>query len=87
MKKISISCLIGLVVGIILSFLFMDYQGTRYEVKNQGGIESRFITEMDFNFIFLSTLLVVLSSIIVYIAYTVIEKKSDKKHNNTSNSN
>ncbi len=57
----------------------MDYKGIRYEVLDQAGIESRWVREMDFDFVFNASLLVIGSSIVLFFVFTFIEKKFDMK--------
>ncbi|WP_017380547.1 hypothetical protein [Paenisporosarcina sp. TG-14] len=79
MKKISFSLISGAIIGLIISFLLMDYKGIRYEVLDQAGIESRWVREMDFDFVFNASLLVIGSSIVLFFVFTFIEKKFDMK--------
>lgn len=69
----------GAIIGLIISFLLMDYKDIKYEVLDQAGIESRWVREMDFDFVFNASLLVIGSSIVIFIIWTFIEKKFDKK--------
>ncbi|QBP42768.1 hypothetical protein [Paenisporosarcina antarctica] len=79
MKKISMSLISGAIIGLVISFLLMDYKDVRYEILNQSGIESRWVREMDFDFVFNAYILVIGSSIVLFIIWTFIEKKFDKK--------
>jgi hypothetical protein len=80
MKKISFSLLGGVLIGLVISFVLMDYKVISYEIRNQGGIESRWVREMDFDFVFNASLLVIGSFILIFIIWTFIEKMIDKKH-------
>jgi len=53
----------------------MDYENIRYEVRNLGGIESRWIREMDFDFAFNASILVIGISILIFVIWTLVEKK------------
>ena len=79
LKKISLSLISGAIIGLIISFLLMDYKDIRYQILNQAGIESRWVREMDFDFVFNTSLLVIGSSIVIFIIFTFIEKKFDTK--------
>ncbi|MDX1806699.1 MAG: hypothetical protein R3267_06715 [Paenisporosarcina sp.] len=80
MKKISFSLLGGVLIGLAISFVFMDYKDMSFETLDQGGIESRWIREMDFNFIFNASLLIIGTSILLFVIWTFIEKFVAKKH-------
>jgi len=75
MKKFPLSLLGGVIIGLIVSFLLMDYEDIRYEVRNLGGIESRWIREMDFDFVFNASILVIGISILIFVIWTLVEKK------------
>lgn len=57
----------------------MDYKDIKYEILNQAGIESRSVREMDFDFVFNASLLVIGSSIVLFFVFTFIEKNFDTK--------
>lgn len=78
MKKILLSLSGGLLFGLFLSFIFWDYRGSTYEVKNQAGVD-RIIREMDFDFVFRSSLLVIVLTILFYIIWSFVEKKKHEK--------
>lgn len=78
MKKILLSITGGLLLGLTLSFVFWDYRGSTYEVKNQAGV-NRTISEMDFDFIFRSSLLVIGTAVIIYLIWSYINKKNHEK--------
>lgn len=74
MKKFSFSLLSGVLIGLALSFVLMDYKDMSFEILEQGGIESRWIREMDFDFVFNASLLVIGTSILLFVIWTFIEK-------------
>lgn len=78
MKKILFSTSGGLLFGLMLSFVFWDYRGAAYEVKNQAGV-NRTISEMDFDFIFRSSLLVIGTAVLIYLIWSYIDKKNHEK--------
>lgn len=53
----------------------MDYGDIRYEARNLGGIESKWIREMDFDFVFNASLLVIGVSILIFVIWTIVETK------------
>lgn len=75
----------GLLIGLAISFVLMDYKDMSFEILDQGGIESRWIREMDFDFIFYASLLAIGTSILLFVIWTFIEKFAAKKHLSDSN--
>ena len=76
MRKLSLSLLGGTIIGLIVSFTLMDYRDIKYEIRNQGGIESRWIREMDFDFVFNASALIIGISVLIFVIWTSIEKKT-----------
>lgn len=79
MKKFSLSLLGGIIIGLVLSFVLMDYKDMSFKIMDQGSTEYRRVREMDFDFVFNASLLVIGSSIVLFFIWTFIEKKFDKK--------
>ena len=75
MRKFSFSILGGIIIGLILSFVLMDYEVIKYEIREQAGIESRWVSEMDFNFVFNASMLVFGVAILIFIVWSFIERK------------
>lgn len=78
MKKFSFSFLGGIVIGAILSFFFWDYSAPTFEVINDTG-EDYTVTEMDFDFVFNASLLILAFSVLLYVIWTFADKKKDEK--------
>lgn len=78
MKKFGLSLLGGSVIGIILSVIFLDYKKTSYEVLHQAGIAKRTIQDMDLEFLFNASLLIIGFTVVIYVLWTYIEKKNDE---------
>ncbi len=78
MKKTFLSLVGGLVVGLVLSVLLFDYQGTTNEHIGLGGVDQR-VREMDFDFVYSASLLVAGISISIYAIWGFVEKKKDQK--------
>ena len=76
MRKLSLSLLGGTITGLIVSFTLMDYRDIKYEIRNQGGIESRWIREMDFDFVFNASALIIEISVLIFVIWTFIEKRT-----------
>lgn len=79
MKKFFLSLSGGIIIGLIVSFSLMEYENIKYEVRNLGGIESRWIREMDFDFAFNASVLVIGISILIFVIWTFVEKKLDER--------
>ncbi|WP_394190829.1 hypothetical protein [Paenisporosarcina quisquiliarum] len=75
MRKFSFSILGGIIIGLILSFVLMDYEVIKYEIRDQAGIESRWVSEMDFNFVFNASMLVFGVVILIFIVWSFVERK------------
>ncbi|WP_282019469.1 hypothetical protein [Planomicrobium okeanokoites] len=78
MKKSFLSILGGLVLGLILSFLLFDYQSSWSTHLNRAGVD-QIVNEMDFDFVFNSSLLVIGISILIFLVWSFVEKKKDEK--------
>lgn len=78
MKKIFFSILGGLVLGLILSFLLFDYESSWTSHLNRAGVD-QIVNEMDFDFVFNSSLLVIGISILIYLIWNFVDKKKDEK--------
>ena len=77
--KLWFSLLGGLVIGIILSYFFLDYNGWTIHHMGENGEVVKTINELDFNVITNGFLIVVGVSFLIYVVWTLIErKKSDK---------
>ncbi len=74
MKKGWISVISGLVLGVFISFLTLEYNGLRIIHQNIDGTAERTINELDFNLITNAFLIVVLSISMIYLVLTMIEK-------------
>ena len=75
MRKLSFSILGGIILGLILSSVLMDYEIIKYEIRDQAGIESRWVSEMDFNFVFNASLLVFGMAVLIFIVWSIVERK------------
>lgn len=82
MKKLILSLAGGSFAGLLLSFLFMNYESTSYEILNQAGVAKRTVKDIDIDFIFNAALFVVGCSIVIYVTWTYIEKNIDDKFYN-----
>lgn len=78
MKKAFFSILGGLVLGLTLSFILFDYQSSWTSYLNRAGVD-QVVNEMDFDFVFNSSLLVIGISILIFLIWSFIDKKKDEK--------
>ncbi|WP_372867593.1 hypothetical protein [Planomicrobium okeanokoites] len=78
MKKSFLSILGGLVLGLILAFLLFDYQSSWSTHLNRAGVD-QIVDEMDFDFVFNSSLLVIGISILIFLVWSFVDKKRDEK--------
>lgn len=76
MRKLPLSLLGGTIIGLIVSFILMDYRDIKYEIRNQGGIESRWIREMDLDFVFNASALIIGISVLIFVVWTFIETRT-----------
>ena len=74
MKKLSLSIFAGLTIGGFVSSLFMDYKNQGYEIMNYYGNETFKVNELDFDFLFNATIIVIALSILFFTIWTLIEK-------------
>ncbi|MQR94428.1 hypothetical protein EJV22_04465 [Fictibacillus phosphorivorans] len=75
MMKFWISLIAGLVIGVILSYFFLDYNGLTINESGKNGEIIKNTNELDFNLISNSFLIVLSVSILIYIIWTLVEKK------------
>lgn len=78
MKKLFFSMLGGLVIGLILSFILLDYQSSWTTYINRAGA-NQVVNEMDFDFVFNASLMVIGISILIFLFWSFIDKKKDEK--------
>ena len=75
MRKFSFSILGGLIIGLILAFVLMDYEDMSYQLMDRGSTEYRSVSEMDFNFVFNASMLVFGVAILIFIVWSFVERK------------
>ena len=75
MRKFSFSILGGIIIGLILSFVLMDYEDMSYQLMDRGSTDYRTVSEMDFNFVFNASLLVMGVAILIFIVWSFVERK------------
>ncbi|PLR65939.1 MULTISPECIES: hypothetical protein [Bacillaceae] len=75
MKKSWISIVGGLILGLIISFFTLEYNGWQYIRHNSNGEVEQVINELDFNLITNSFLIIVATGIVIYLILSIIEKR------------
>jgi len=75
MRKFSFSIFGGIIIGLILAFVLMDYEDMSYQLMDRGSTEYRTVSEMDFNFVFNASLLVMGVAILIFIVWSFVERK------------
>lgn len=78
MKKPFFSLLGGVVLGLILSFIFFDYQSLTSEHIGLAGVDQT-VNEIDVEFIYNALLLVSGIALLFYVIWSLVEMKNEKK--------
>lgn len=74
MSKGWIAILSGLIIGLLISFLTLEYNGWKITHYNTEGNVVKTINELDFDLITNAFLIVVISISIIYVGLTLVEK-------------
>lgn len=75
MRKFSFSLLGGIIIGLFLAFVLMDYKDMSYQLMDRGSTEYRSVSEMDFNFVFNASLLVIGVAILIFLVWSFVVRK------------
>ncbi|OEH92536.1 hypothetical protein [Bacillus solimangrovi] len=78
MKKILLSLLGGSIVGGIICYIFLDYQNSNYIIRHYYGSPTFEVRELDYDYLFNATVIIVFSSILISLIWSFFEKKSGK---------
>ena len=79
MKKFFGSVLGGLLIGLPLAFWWIGYDGITYSQLNVAGVDEVVVREMDFDFVFGASLLVVASAAVIYVIWFLLDKKREER--------
>jgi len=79
LKKGWISIVSGLIIGLIISYFTLEYNGWTIIHHNKDGEVEKTINELDFNLITNSFSIVVASIILIYILLNIIDKYRKNK--------
>ncbi|MBH9968890.1 hypothetical protein [[Bacillus] enclensis] len=78
MKKGWTSIIGGVILGLIISFFTLEYDGWKIIRHNSEGEVSQVTNEIDVNLITNSFLIIIASGVAIYLALTLIGKVSGK---------
>ncbi|QHJ72216.1 hypothetical protein [Planococcus halotolerans] len=78
MKKIFFSILGGLLLGLVTSFILFNYQSSSISYVNRAGVD-QVAGEMDFDFVFNASLMVIGISILIFTIWSFVDRKTDEK--------
>lgn len=76
LNKTLISIVGGLIVGLIISFFTLDYNGLTIVHHNQAGEVEKVINELDFNLLSNSLLIDIASIIVIYFLLRIFEENT-----------
>ena len=79
MRKVFGSVLGGLLIGLPLAFWWIGYDGITYSQLNVAGVDEVRVREMDFDFVFYASLLVVAIAAVLYVIWSWIDKKREER--------
>ena len=79
MKNGWLSIVSGLIIGLIISYFTLEYNGLTIIHMNKDGEVKKTINDLDFNLITNSFLIVVASIIVISILLNIIDKYRNNK--------
>lgn len=77
MKKYLLSIVGGVLIGEIICYFFMDYETANYVIQNYNGLEEKEIKEWDFSYITQSGFIILITTLLIYFSWVVVEKRID----------
>ncbi|ASS95565.1 hypothetical protein [Peribacillus simplex] len=78
MKKFLLSILGGVLIGVIICYFFMDYETSNYVIQNYNGLDEKEIKEWDFSYITQAGFIILITTLLIYFSWVVVEKRVDK---------
>ncbi|PEZ82962.1 MULTISPECIES: hypothetical protein [Bacillaceae] len=78
MTKFLLSILGGVLIGGIICYLFMDYETSNYVIQNYYGLDEKEIKEWDFSYITQAGFIILITTLLIYFSWVVVEKRVDK---------
>ena len=79
MRKFFGSVLGGLLIGLPLAFWWIGYEEITYSQLNVAGVDEVVVREMDFDFVFGASILVVASAAVIYVIWFLLDKKREER--------
>jgi Na+/H+ antiporter NhaC len=76
--KIWVSIIGGISIGAIISFFFLEYDGWTIQTVGEEGEVTKTINELDFNLISNGFLIMLVTAIVIYFTWTLIERMGRK---------
>lgn len=56
----------------------MDYETSNYVIQNYNGLDDKEIKEWDFSYITQAGFIVMITTLLIYFSWVVLEKRADK---------
>lgn len=56
----------------------MDYETANYVIQNYNGLEEKEIKEWDFSYITQAGFIILITTLLIYFSWVVVEKRIDK---------
>lgn len=78
MKKGWISIIGGIILGIVISFFTLEYDGWQINRYDRDGMLYQRINDLDINLVHNSFIIIVLSCIAIYLILVLVEKRRDR---------
>ena len=78
MKKGRISIIGGLVLGLVISFFTLEYNGWQIIRHDKDGMAYQKINDLDINLLHNSFLIIVVSCIGIYLVLSLVEKRRNR---------
>lgn len=77
MKKVCVSLIGSLIIGLTISYFTLEYNGqTIHYADPDTGVITKTINELDFDLITNSFVLILVVSVLIFLTMTIFEKKS-----------
>lgn len=79
LKKFLLSLLVGVIIGGIICYVFMDYESANYVVQYFDE-KDKVVKEWDFMYITQAGFIILAITLLFYFSWGIIEKRMDKDH-------
>ncbi|MEK4539160.1 hypothetical protein NST21_28205 [Peribacillus sp. FSL K6-1552] len=78
MKKFLLSLLVGVIIGGIICYVFMDYETSNYIIQNYKGQDEKEVREWDFAYITQAGFIILITTLLIYFSWDALKKRVDK---------